>query len=82
MTLADLLFNDHRYSAMLGITKDIFKYNLNDDEMQKIHYINGNANYELNNRADAMEEFNKCISINKDSAFGSLCNEAIELMDN
>ena len=81
ISLADVLFNDHRYSAMLDVTKNIFKHNLSNNEAQKIHYINGRAKHELND-IDAREELNKCINIDKNSTFGLLCSEAVELMDN
>ena len=80
LNLADILFNDNQYTQTLEITKNIFSYNLNDNEKQKIHYINASSMYELGDKENAKKSFEKCININADNAFGKLCSEALNII--
>ena len=80
LKLVDILFNDNRYTQALEITKNIFSYNLNDNEKQKIHYINASSLNELGDKENAKKSFEKCININADNAFGKLCSEALNII--
>ncbi len=80
LSYADVLFSDYRYTQMLDILQNIESKKPSNDELQKVYYMRGVAYNELGDTMNAKTEFNKCLSMNAQSSFARLCNDALELI--
>lgn len=81
LSYADVLFSDYRYTQMLNVLENIESKKPNNNEAQKVHYMRGVAYSELGDVVSAKTELNKCLSMNAQSSFARLCNDALGLLD-